>query len=846
MTCSAQSTLKPQASVPLPNIPGLTPAGNQAFKIWAQSVLAQIQGAAGATGVNVIPQQYALIAGSALPPIASTSNCTVTADTGTPLFGAGGSYKIAITGSPATVTFAVDTAWPMHPGSAWIASFFQQASAAIAGVLTITTPTKSYTTDFKTTLSASGFQRLYDTLNLIADTSTSFGLSFTFTGGTGQNVWLDGLMLEPYFGTAMQPSPFISTSGALLLDNNPDGSFSKILSTHTSGNVAYNFKGVWSSAPSYVIGDEVVYGQNYWLAVADSTNSAPSTGNANWQVVGSYSGYQGAWSNATAYVAGAEVTYSGNYWICVTTNTNSAPTTSNANWQIAGPKNLDQVADGNTYQRMPIANMDGNRRGLIDFAQPGHVNRSNLLSTAAWSVGSGGSQGNYIDADSGTKLSAIYLAGTGGTPAGPYGGSELLWIGYGGTSASASDGGWENFNDLFGIDPTKTYRSSVWINVASVPNGTIYFGCDGTYTNNLDGSQNTNPYFEEIVASGLVRDRWYLMVGVLHGSGYNGASSGISGIYDPTTGGNIHAGADLVIRANAPYQRQRVFLYGDTSGTGNYVAFARPRFEIMDGTEPSIQSMLAYSTDGLIDGSTFIRMPAPPGVSANASTGLSQSGTTTTINVAACSFYVGNITLNANSGSVNPGAYGTYYVYFDDPGYGGGAVTYQATTNALAVTQNPFRFYVGTITTASGGGGSGGGSGPAPCCLHESQMIELADGREVAARELTTDMSLLSHEGPTPIVQLRFLPHREWFKVRLDNGVELFVAGDHRFLDDDFNQIRAWDLKLQQRVRSRNGYAIVTGLDILWEKETKVAIEVGEPHTYYVQGILSHNKAMCP
>ncbi len=225
MTCTNASTLKPQATIPLlPAVPPTTPSAWQAVRIVLQNALSQIIGAAGVTGVNVIPQQYAFVSGSTLPPIASTSNCTVALDASTTLFGAG-TYKITITGTPATVTFVADTAWPIHPNWQWLVSFFQQASAVVSGELTITTSGgTAYNTSFKTTPSTSGFQRLYDTLNLGADGSTAFGLSFTFTSATGQTVWLDGLMQEPYFGVAMQPSPFISTSAALTLDNQPDGS----------------------------------------------------------------------------------------------------------------------------------------------------------------------------------------------------------------------------------------------------------------------------------------------------------------------------------------------------------------------------------------------------------------------------------------------------------------------------------------------------------------------------------------------------------------------------------------------------------------------------------------------
>jgi hypothetical protein len=370
MSCSSASTLKAQATIPvMPNIPGLSAAGNQALKIWAQNVIQQVQGAAGATGVNVIPQQYALLTGATLPPIAATSNCTVSLDATKPLFGQA-SYKIAITGSPATIEFSADSAWPLHPGWQWIVSFFQAASAAIAGVLTITTPAGTYSTDFTTGLTSAGLARLFDTLNLGADSSSTFGLSFTFTGGSGQDVWLNGLMMEPYFNVAMQPSPFISTSSALTLDNQPDGfTYVRLASTHASNNVAYNYKGVWSSSTAYVQGDEVVYGSTYWLCLTGNTNNAPPS--ADWQAVGTYGAFEGAWSSTTAYSPGAEVTYGGNFWICVTANTNSAPTVTNSNWQVAGPTNLDAIADGTIYARTLAAGLTSgmvNTNGIVSDA----------------------------------------------------------------------------------------------------------------------------------------------------------------------------------------------------------------------------------------------------------------------------------------------------------------------------------------------------------------------------------------------------------------------------------------------------------------------------------------------
>jgi hypothetical protein len=95
-------------------------------------------------------------------------------------------------------------------------------------------------------------------------------------------------------------------------------------------------------------------------------------------------------------------------------------------------------------------------------------------------------------------------------------------------------------------------------------------------------------------------------------------------------------------------------------------------------------------------------------------TGLcTQSGTSTTILVAGSTWQFGSGQINYNSGSVNPGAFGTYYVYIDDPAYSGGAVTYAATTTPAVCNAATGRMVFGTITTSGAGGAvsTGGGSG---------------------------------------------------------------------------------------------------------------------------------------
>jgi hypothetical protein len=97
---------------------------------------------------------------------------------------------------------------------------------------------------------------------------------------------------------------------------------------------------------------------------------------------------------------------------------------------------------------------------------------------------------------------------------------------------------------------------------------------------------------------------------------------------------------------------------------------------------------------------------------------LSQSGSSTTILVASSTFQFADGTVSYNSGSVNPGAYGTYYIYADDPTFSGGAVTYVATLTPSATVANNGRQFFGFITTnagtpaTSGTGAGTGGGGP--------------------------------------------------------------------------------------------------------------------------------------
>lgn len=97
------------------------------------------------------------------------------------------------------------------------------------------------------------------------------------------------------------------------------------------------------------------------------------------------------------------------------------------------------------------------------------------------------------------------------------------------------------------------------------------------------------------------------------------------------------------------------------------------------------------------------------------STTLSNDGVSTAIPISAYTSQYPPSTVSYNSGSVDPGGFGGVFIYFDDPTFSGGAVTYQFTSTASVQTAAEGRSIVGQITTVLGtaktGGGSSGGTG---------------------------------------------------------------------------------------------------------------------------------------
>lgn len=219
---------------------------------------------------------------------------------------------------------------------------------------------------------------------------------------------------------------------------------------------------------------------------------------------------------------------------------------------------------------------------------------SNLLRVDDWVVGTTGSQGSPARwaAIGPANESAIVLGGAGTAPIGPLGITEPLWEARSldNPGGEDPDGGWDYLG--ISVDAQKTYRSTCWFRINQL-SGNLYHGCMGTNTFDLGGGANTNPYFFGNTWSGfgLDPDQWYLSVGIIHGSGYTGGYSGIAGIYDPRTGKRVVQGTEFRMAPGATVQTHRAYHYYDTTATGRQW-MARPRFEEVNGNEPSIFDLM--------------------------------------------------------------------------------------------------------------------------------------------------------------------------------------------------------------------------------------------------------------
>ena len=218
---------------------------------------------------------------------------------------------------------------------------------------------------------------------------------------------------------------------------------------------------------------------------------------------------------------------------------------------------------------------------------------STFLNMSPWTIGNG-SAGSY--SQNGSTAENERLTGTD-----PWGNSAIMWQSNP-EGTNADDGGWNN--GYYDIDRTKLYRWSIWVKrTSNSTGGTNYFGLygsGGTWgVERLDGGGvEGNPYWECNNISAYTKDVWYLLVGHCYPAGTTGISGNVhpdSGRYT-TSGRNgtinyCNIGGDVRWLADSTVGLHRVYHYYCPDNT-SHLQWFDPRFEVCDGTQPTIQDLL--------------------------------------------------------------------------------------------------------------------------------------------------------------------------------------------------------------------------------------------------------------
>jgi hypothetical protein len=196
-----------------------------------------------------------------------------------------------------------------------------------------------------------------------------------------------------------------------------------------------------------------------------------------------------------------------------------------------------------------------------------------------WAIGQGSSSGFT---QSGASTENIREWGDG-----PQGKRVILW-----KSAPngdvGNDGGWES--QSFAIAHASMYRFSVWIKKTNSADGFSYMGC--TNALNLNGTVNVNPFFW--IGDLPELNKWYLLVGYVHGSG-DLSMTHYGGIYDGATGNKVVDITDFKFATSATVSAHRAFLFFDATLADRQYFYA-PRVDLVNGNEPTVASLLGIQS----------------------------------------------------------------------------------------------------------------------------------------------------------------------------------------------------------------------------------------------------------
>jgi len=218
----------------------------------------------------------------------------------------------------------------------------------------------------------------------------------------------------------------------------------------------------------------------------------------------------------------------------------------------------------------------------------------NYATSVGWAIGTGDQVGfyggNFTLNGTNSENSIIY-----GTD--PFGRRSMIWAARNNDATSNDDGGWNK--TITGLSNTKSYMSVVYVRRNGVStSGSFYHGCDGGTTLNLNGSVNTNPYFNAFGINTLPQDVWCVSIGFIQASGDgNTANTSRGGLYRMDTGQLVTAYSDFKMTSNATQQVHRTYLYYSTDAAAS-MDWWGPSFYEINGNEPNLEQLLGSNNAG--------------------------------------------------------------------------------------------------------------------------------------------------------------------------------------------------------------------------------------------------------
>jgi len=212
--------------------------------------------------------------------------------------------------------------------------------------------------------------------------------------------------------------------------------------------------------------------------------------------------------------------------------------------------------------------------------------RKNYADTSGWYVGNPNGQPGYFGGNFGlcgtTSENAVAYG------VGPYGMPALIWQARNNDTSSDGDGGWGK--TITNLDDDNSYMSVVYVRrVGSATSGTFYHGCHGSYTDNLNGTSNGNPYFTSFGISDLPQDVWCVSIGYIHASS-DSSTSNYGACYRLDTGERIYGYTDYKMKSGATTQSHRTYLYYSTDSSSS-LDWYNPGFYEINGTEPNLAEL---------------------------------------------------------------------------------------------------------------------------------------------------------------------------------------------------------------------------------------------------------------